>query len=190
MPKAAAIAAPPAGALPMMLGELDLPPVAGVVPPVGRHDAAPGAARTSPRPACDESSFHGPGWRHDATRSFLVPGAHLADGVRADRDRRAAAGQPRRRAFVNGVRSELARARNRQLGTKVLRLAARARHDGLAGAHPGHGQGDVTFYMGVVRAGGAVAQVGFVPDGRHSMTTRQFLALVRRAGERLGAMPG
>ena len=47
----------------------------------------------------------------------------------------------------------------------------------------------VTFYMGVVRSGGAVAQVGYVPDGSHTMTTAQFVALVRRAGERLAAMP-
>ncbi len=47
----------------------------------------------------------------------------------------------------------------------------------------------VTFYMGVVRHGGAVAQVGFVPDRAHTMTPGQFTALVRRAGERLGAMP-
>jgi hypothetical protein len=46
----------------------------------------------------------------------------------------------------------------------------------------------VTFYMGVVRHGDAVAQVGFVPDPHHTMTTAQFTALVRRAGERLAAM--
>ena len=50
-------------------------------------------------------------------------------------------------------------------------------------------QTTVTFYMGVVRNGGAVAQVGFVPDRTRSMTTQQFVALVRRASERLGAMP-
>ena len=46
----------------------------------------------------------------------------------------------------------------------------------------------VTFFMGIVRRGGAVSQVGFVPDGPHTMTPGQFTALVRRAGERLGAM--
>jgi hypothetical protein len=43
--------------------------------------------------------------------------------------------------------------------------------------------------MGVIRKGGAVAQVGFVPDGRHTMSPTEFVALVRRAGERLSAMP-
>jgi hypothetical protein len=47
----------------------------------------------------------------------------------------------------------------------------------------------VTFFMGIVRNGGAVAQVGFVPDGAHTLTTPQFVALVERAGERLAAMP-
>ena len=77
LPKAVAIAAPKAGRLPMMLSEFDLPPVAGVERPW---------AGTTPRRAvqnvaattCDQSSFHGHGWRHDATRSFLIPGAHLA----------------------------------------------------------------------------------------------------------------
>jgi hypothetical protein len=52
------------------------------------------------------------------------------------------------------------------------------------------GQQVVTFFMGIVRTGGAVAQVGFVPDGDHTMTTAQFVALVRRAGQRLTAMAG
>ena len=46
----------------------------------------------------------------------------------------------------------------------------------------------VTFYMGIVRHGGAVAQVGFVPDGKHTLATPAFVALVKRAGERLAAM--
>ena len=47
-----AVAPPvPVGQVPGMLGEIDLPPVDGVTPPVGRHRAAQGARPTSPRPA-------------------------------------------------------------------------------------------------------------------------------------------
>ncbi len=77
----------------MMLSELDLPPVAGVQRPW---------AGTTPRQAlqnvaattCDNSSFHGHGWKHDATRSFLIPGAHLATAFGLTADRRAAARGP------------------------------------------------------------------------------------------------
>jgi hypothetical protein len=50
-------------------------------------------------------------------------------------------------------------------------------------------QQTLTMYMGVVRDGGAVAQLGFVPDGTHTMSTADFLALLHRAGERLTSMP-
>jgi hypothetical protein len=136
---------------------------------------------------CDQSSFRG--WRHAATRSFLVPGARLSDAFglteTVGRQRSPAAA----RRFVTRVRTELAGCTKRALGTKVLRLADQP---GLSVWRVRTQVTDkqvMTFYMGVVRAGSAVAQVGFVPDGPHSMTTPQFTALVHRAGERLAAMP-
>jgi hypothetical protein len=48
----------------------------------------------------------------------------------------------------------------------------------------------LSFSMGILRVGGAVAQVGFVADGSHTITTADFVAMVRRAGARLAAMPG
>ena len=44
---------------------------------LGRHDPASGAQNVAAT-TCDDSNFHGHGWKHDATRSFLIPGAHLA----------------------------------------------------------------------------------------------------------------
>jgi DNA-directed RNA polymerase specialized sigma24 family protein len=186
MPEATDMAAPPSGSLPMMISELDLPPVAGVERPwVG---TTPRKAMTNlAATGCDQSSFRG--WRHAATRSFLVPGARLADAFglteTVGRQRSPAAA----RRFVTRVRTELAGCTKRALGTKVLRLADQP---GLSVWRVRTQVTDkqvMTFYMGVVRAGSAVAQVGFVPDGAHSMTTPQFTALVHRAGERLAAMP-
>jgi DNA-directed RNA polymerase specialized sigma24 family protein len=187
MPRARPMAAPAAGRLPMMLSEFDLPPVAGVTSPwtgTTPRQALQNVAATS----CDASRFHGRGWKHDATRSFLVPGARLAAqfGLTETVGRLPEA---RARALLAGVRSKLATCDRRQLGTKVLRITGRPTMGVWRVRTQLTDKTTVTFYMGIVRRGGAVAQVGFVPDGSHTMTTAQFVALVGRAGERLEAMP-
>jgi hypothetical protein len=137
---------------------------------------------------CDQSRFHGGGWTHDATRSFLVPGAKLAPafGITESVGRLPEA---RAATFVNGVRSHLGSCSAHQLGTKVHRLAGDATMTAWRVRTKVTAKQTLTFFMGIVRSGGAVAQVGFVPDGPHTMTTQQFVAVVRRAGERLAAMP-
>jgi len=186
MPKAENVPAPRAGALPMMLSEFDLPPAAGVVKPwVGTTPKQ--ALRNVAATGCDQSSFHGRGWRHAATRSFLVPGGHLAAsfGITETVGRLPA---PKAAAFVEGVRSKLASCPDRQLGTKVSRMSSGPTMTAWRVRTQLSDKQTVTFLMGIVRSGGAVAQVGFVPDGRHTMTDADFVALVRRAGERLAAM--
>lgn len=187
LPKATPVDAPTAGSPPMMLSEFDLPPAAGVQRPW---------AGTTPRQAlrnlaatgCDTSRFHGGGWSHDATRTFLVPGASLAPafGLTETVGRLP---EPKARAFVDGVRSRLASCSDRQLGTKVVRMAGDRDMTVWRVRTEVTDKRTVTFFMGVIRRGGAVAQVGFVPDGLHTMTTPQFAAVVRRAGQRLDAMP-
>jgi DNA-directed RNA polymerase specialized sigma24 family protein len=186
-PRARAVPVPRAGRLPMMLSEFDLPPVSGVQKPwVGTTPKR--AMRNVAATGCDRSRFHGGAWRHDATRSFLVPGAHLATsfGVTETVGELPTA---RAKAFVARVRSELASCSDRELGTKVSRLAAGRAAAAWRVRTQLTGKRTVIFLMGVVRSGRAVAQLGFVPDGRHTMTTRQFVALLHRAGERLRAMP-
>jgi DNA-directed RNA polymerase specialized sigma24 family protein len=187
LPKATPADAPTAGDPPMMLSAFDLPPAAGVQRPW---------AGTTPRQAmknlaatgCDASRFHGGGWKHDATRTFLVPGARLAPafGLTETVGRTT---EPRARSFVDGVRSRLASCSDRELGTKVLRLSGDRDMNVWRVRTEVTDKRTVTFFMGVIRRGSAVAQVGFVPDGSHSMTPSQFVAVVRRAGERLVAMP-
>ncbi|HEY2878029.1 hypothetical protein [Nocardioides sp.] len=187
LPKPVDVPAPAAGKLPMMLSEFDLPPAAGVGQPwvaTTPRQAVHNVAATG----CDQSSFHGGGWTHDATRSFLVPGGHLAAafGITETVGRLP---EPDATSFVDGVRSKLASCVNRDPGTKVLRLGSGPTWAAWRVRTQVTKNQTMTFDMGVVRSGGAVAQVGFVPDGSHTMTTAQFVALVRRAGERLAAMP-
>jgi DNA-directed RNA polymerase specialized sigma24 family protein len=187
MPRSRVVPVPPAGPLPMMLSEFDLPPAAGVQQPW---------AGTTPRRAldnlaatgCDQSSFHGHGWTHDATRSFVAAGANLSTAFGLT-ETIGVLPAPKAIAFVAGVRAKLDSCPSRELGTKVERLASTTDLTAWrVRTQVTHNQ-TVTFLMGIVRNGGAVAQVGFVPDGTHTLTTPQFVAVVARAGERLSAMP-
>jgi hypothetical protein len=187
LPKARTVPVPHAGRLPMMLSEFDLPPAAGVVKPwVGTTPKQ--ALRNVAATGCDQSRFHGGAWKHDATRSFLVPEGRLAPafGITETVGRLPIA---KAKTFVDGVRSQLASCPHRALGTKVFRITGGRMMTAWRVRTQVADKETVTFLMGVVRSGGAVAQVGFVPDGRHTMPTAEFVALVRRAGERLNAMP-
>jgi DNA-directed RNA polymerase specialized sigma24 family protein len=187
MPKPVTVPAPRAGSLPMMVSEFDLPPAAGVSQPwVGttpKH-AVQNVAATG----CDDSSFQGPGWQHAMTRSFLVPDGGLAPsfGITETVGRLP---EPQAKTFVDGVRAKLTSCPGRELGTKVLRLTGGPTWTAWRVRTQVTKQQTLTFYMGIVRAGGSVAQVGFVPDGDHTMSNADFVALLHRAGERLGAMP-
>jgi hypothetical protein len=171
----------------MMLSEFDLPPAVGVVKPwVGTTPKQ--ALRNLAATGCDHSSFHGGAWKHAATRSFLVPGGRLATsfGITETVGRLP---DPQATTFFSGVRAKLASCSDRELGTKVLRIFQGPAMSVWRVRTQVSDKETVTFLMGIARSGGAVAQIGFVPDGRHTMTEAQFVALVRRAGERLAEMP-
>lgn len=189
-PKSLDMPVPTAGDLPMMLSEFDLPMVTGV----------PRAwAGTSPRRAlqnlastgCDHSSFRGrfagAAWKRAATRTFLIPRAKVSDAFGLT-ETVGVLPPAKAGTFVAAVRRKLATCADRELGTKVLRVADttdltvwRVRTEISA-------KQTVTFWMGIARRGGVVAQVGFVPDGRHNVSSAAFVALVHRAQDRLAAM--
>lgn len=186
-PRAETVPVPAAGRPPVMLSEFDLPPVAGLTQPwVGTTPRQ--AVRNAAATGCDRSSFSGPGWKHDATRTFLVPGGQVADsfGITETVGRLPTS---KAAAFLARVRSQLGSCSDREPGTDVRRLAGGSTWTVWRVRTQVSKKQTLTFSMGVVRAGGAVAQVGFVPDGRHTITTARFVALVHRAGERLRAMP-
>ena len=176
---------------PGMLAEVDLPPIGGVSKPWVGTEARRAVANSAATP-CDQTTFDRRQVSDNLTRTFLIPGAGLADqfgltqtvGTMSDRQAR---------AFVRAVRERVERCARKDLGSEVTRLAGRStRHAELTAwrvTSELNDQRSVTFLMGIVRDRTAVAQVGFVPSGDVTMRSGDFVTLLRRAGERLPAMP-
>ena len=190
-PRHAVAPAVPVGQVPGMLGEIDLPPVTGVVRRwVGTEPrrAVTNVAATS----CDRADFSAPPMTNNMTRSFLVPGAKVPDefGLTETVGSVPAA---RAHAFVERVRAKLDACPDKDLGTDVSLLAEQTtRTSDLSVWHVSTEISDkstVDFLMGIARDGTSIAQVGFVPSGRVTMASGAFPALVRRALDRLAAMP-
>ena len=180
---------PPYGADPAMLNEADLPPVTGVVQPwVG---TAPAAATTNVAATrCDDASFTGRGITHDRTRSFVIPTAKglapqfgLTETIGAFGKQKAAS------TFVDGIRHKLASCGKNDLGSHVTPLRTTAADDADLTAWRVRVETSktqsVVYLMAIVRNGTSVAQVGFVPSGKVTMTDADFTALAQRAADRL-----
>jgi len=181
----------PAAPVPAMLAEVDLPAVPGVRRPwVGTEprQARSNAAATP----CDRTDFSTDGFSHAATRTFLVPGAHLPPQFGLT-ETIGALGERRAAALVARVRDEMARCPDRQMGTHVRTVVDRRSHGReVAVWHVSTEVSDhatVDFLMGVARSGGSVAQVGFVPAPEAGLSVDELVAVVDRAQARLAAMP-
>ncbi|WP_182524417.1 hypothetical protein [Nocardioides dongkuii] len=181
----------PTGPEPAMLSVVDLPPVSRVARPW---------AGTEPRRArvnlaatrCDETEFSGPGWSNNLTRTFLIPGARLP----AEFGLTQTVGSlplRRARAFVQGVRGELAAcARDDLVADVTTVLDRRSPAEDIAVWNVTIEVSDersVRYLMAVVRTGTSVSQVGFVPAAGVQMSQRDFVALAERARERLRELP-
>jgi DNA-directed RNA polymerase specialized sigma24 family protein len=181
----------PVAQAPGMLAEVDLPPAAGVNKPwVGTEPrrALDNAAATH----CDGTDFSSAPMTNNLTRTFLVPEAKLAaefgltESVGTLPPKRA-------KAFVADVRDALGRCSKKQMGTQVTRLRDVRR--GGTDLTVWRVTTEVTdaktlsFLMGVVRDGTAVAQVGFVPVKGVTIAPDAFEALTQRALDRLAEMP-
>jgi hypothetical protein len=181
----------PVSRAPGMLAEVDLPPAAGVSKPwVGTEPrrALDNAAATH----CDSTDFNAAPMSNNLTRTFLVPEAKLAaefgltESVGTLPPKRA-------KAFVAGVREALERCSKKQMGTEVTRLrdVRRGNTDLTVWRVNTEVTDDKTlsFLMGVVRDGTAVAQVGFVPVKGVTIAPDAFETLAQRALDRLAEMP-
>jgi len=188
-PAAAVASPPPYGADPAMVNEADLPPVAGIDQPwVG---TAPTAATTNVAATrCDDASFTGPGITHARTRSFVIPTAKglapqfgLTETIGSFGRQKAAS------AFVDDIRHKLASCSRTDLGSHVTSLKTTAAdHADLTAWRvrvETSKTDSVVYLMAIVRNGTSVAQVGFVPSAKVTMTDADFTALAQRAAERL-----
>ncbi len=180
----------PAGSVPAMLSEVDLPPVTGVDRPwIGTEARIANDNLAASR--CDSTSFQVAKMRRGMTRSYVIPESNLSDLFGLTETVGYLPG-PRARAFVADVRSKLQACSDTQLGTDVVRVAnVSTKAQDLTVWHVTteiNDQQSVTYLMGILREGGSIAQVGFVPDGKVQMAPGAFITLVHRALDRLPAL--
>ncbi|WP_300680552.1 hypothetical protein [Nocardioides sp.] len=186
------IAPIPVGKHPAMLSTVDLPPVAGVNQPWDGTD--PVAAKTNlAATRCDSLDFSTKGIKNGLTRSFVIPAATslpaqfgLTESIGTWANPSAAAG------LIKVVRSKLAACPRTDLGTEVQQLESTStKQRDLAVWRVTAEISDnrsVTYLMGLTRVGSHIAQVGFVPDGTHTIATSDFVDLTHRAADRLAAL--
>jgi DNA-directed RNA polymerase specialized sigma24 family protein len=182
---------PPVGRHPALLVEADLPPVPTIDQPwVGTDPTR--AKQNVAATRCDDTQFTGAGFSKAMTRTFVIPDATelppefgLSETVGA---------LPRKKAtsFVDGIRADLDKCPDHDLGTKVEKLA-----DEESGSHDlsvwrltveVSQNRSVRFLMAVVRSGNAVGQLSFVPSEDVSIGPEAFETLAHRAQERLEAI--
>jgi hypothetical protein len=178
------------GPAPAMLSEVDVPPVAKVALPwVGTEPTAATTNLAATR--CEEADFTSDGFSRGETRTFLIPGADLPPEFGLT-ETVGALPAKRAEAFVSGVRQKLASCPDRDLGTEVTKV-----EDMSDGAREltvwrltveVSDNRTVTFLMGVVRKGTAVAQLTFVPSDGVVMGGDPFVALAMRAQDRLARL--
>ncbi|WP_295660662.1 hypothetical protein [uncultured Nocardioides sp.] len=187
MPAVKQVAVPRAGRVPGMLSEFDLPPVARAPGPwIGTEPVRARVNVASTR--CDRTRFTGEGIRSNLTRTFLFPAVARANEFGLT-ETVGVWSPARARAFVTGVRDRVAQCAESALGTEVrqLRDVAGKNTDVTAWniTMEISDKDSVQFLMAIIRSGGTVAQVGFVPSRTMSMQRGDFLAVVDRALVRL-----
>jgi DNA-directed RNA polymerase specialized sigma24 family protein len=185
------LAAPPPGPSALgMLQAVDLPPVNGINQPWVATEPVP--AKLNPAATtCDRAAFTGLPW--SATRTFLIPEAHLptrfglSETVGRFKDETAA------KAFVAAIQQRMSTCQKRDLSATVKPLA----HTRTTSSEVLNwrftaaisAQAKVDYYVALVRRGAVVAQVGFVPVADAAFGTTAFEDLSARALARLENLP-
>ena len=139
---------------------------------------------------CDDTDFTGPGFTEALTRTFVIPAATelppefgLTETVGA-LPPQAGAGL-RRRHPRQARRLPRRRPRHRRRAARRWRRAAAATSTVWRLTVEVSEERSVRFLMAVIRKGNAVAQLTFVPSEDVSIGAEPFVALARRAQDRL-----
>jgi hypothetical protein len=180
---------PPRGN-PSLLIEADLPPVPDIDQPwVGTAPAKAGENVAATR--CDDTSFAAPDFSKARTRTFVIPAAKLPPEFGLSQTVGLLPSQDAQR-FVADIRGKLEKCPEDDLATQVERLVNEDtgprdlsvwRLTVEVSEHR-----SVRYLMAVVRERSAVGQLTFVPSGDVSIGAEAFIALARRAQERLGEL--
>ncbi len=190
-PKLTVVNPVPAGEVTSMLDEVDLPPVSGVERPwVGTE--ARKALDNDAATRCDQADFSAPPMTNNVTRSFVIPKAKLSVQFGLT-ETVGSLPASRAQAFVKQVRARMAACSDKDLGTDVSLVTqlATPRQDLSVWRLTTEisDNASVEYFMGIVRSGTSVAQIGFVPDRKVAMAPGAFGDLVDRALDRLAQMP-
>jgi hypothetical protein len=191
-PRTEEVAPVPVGEVPGLLASVDLPMVPQVDRPwVGTEarEARDNVAATT----CDRTDFAVDPVRDNVTRTFLIPDARLPAAFGVTETAGTLPSEARARDFVATVRRKMDSCSDRDLGADVTALGSTSDKSGE------HAlwrvtveitdQQSVTYLMGVVRRGGTVAQLGFIPGRDITIGPEPFEELLLRAGERLPYLP-
>ncbi|TIC84313.1 hypothetical protein [Nocardioides sp. GY 10127] len=185
----------PVAEVPTMLVDADLPPVTGVSADWAGSETDTKVATNPAATRCDETSFsgryRGVRFTDTATRTFLIPDATKLPVEFGLTETVGALPVARAKALVTHVAARMSSCSDRDPGTKVR--VVRTRTDGADQVSVWRVTVEVTarksvvYDMALVRHGGALAQVGFVPAGRRTFADGAFTALAERALARLRA---
>jgi hypothetical protein len=181
----------PVGKHPSLLVEADLPPVPGIDQPwVGTKPRR--AKENVAATRCDDTDFTAPGFSDAYTRTFVIPAATQLPPEFGLSETVGALPRKQAQAFVDDIRTKLAKCPDNDLGSDVERLAQE--ETGPRDLSVWRltvelsEERSVRFLMAVVREGNAVAQLTFVPSGDVSIGPEAFTTLAHRAQERLGQL--
>ena len=182
----------PVGSTPALLGAYDLPPVTGVAKAWVGTQPAP-ATTNAASTQCDDTGFDAPAMTGNLTRSFLIPGAKLPSEFGLT-ESVATLPRARAQALVQTVRGKLDSCSDDQLGTEVeqIQQVRSERRDLTVWRVTTEitENRSVRYLMAILRSGGAVAQLGFVPSGDVDMEGDAFVDLSYRALDRLAQQRG
>jgi DNA-directed RNA polymerase specialized sigma24 family protein len=181
----------PTGEAPGMLAALDLPPVRGATGPWVGTEPLPARDNVAAT-RCDNTQFTGPGVDRARTRTFLFPAQRGASEFGITQTV-GAMPEPDARRFLAGVRRRIASCADADLGTNVAKVVDERRGSTELTAWDLDveisDEESVEFMMAILRDGTAVSQIGFVPGGSLDLTRQDFVAVTRRALERLDHLP-